>query len=149
MVRLLASSLARWLTVAACVRVHFRREEAEFPAKSSRDGGTCRLLEGTFRGPRVAGCASTDALRPFNNSVNLEDQNEISFIRETLAASARRTPKKGRSKAAFSECAPESSKENILAAVSGIFWKRRNRQETGVGFGFGFAQRFAAAAVAT
>jgi hypothetical protein len=145
MVRLLASSLARWLTVAACVRVHFRREEAKFPAKSQN---ACRLLEGTFRGPRVAGCASTDALRPFNNSVNLEDQNEISFIRETLAASARRTPKEGRSKAAFSECAPESSQENILAAVSGIFWKRRNRQETGVCFGFGFAQRFAAAAVA-
>src|SRR5437868_3894411 len=127
MMRFPASSLLRWLTVAACVRIHFRREEVEFPAASRN---ACNLLEGTFRGRRVAGCAPIGALRPFNNSVNLEDQNEISFIRETFAPFARRSPKKGRSKAALSRRAPEAPQENILAAVGGIFWKWRNHPES-------------------
>src|SRR5438876_2889963 len=78
MMRLSASPLLRWLTVALCGsrRVYFRREEAEFPAASQN---ACRLLVSTFGGRRVTGCASIDALRPFNNSVNLEDKNEISF----------------------------------------------------------------------
>jgi len=143
MVRLLASSLLRWLTVAACVsrRVHFRREEAEFPATWLN---VCRVLQRTLWGSRVAGCASTGALRPCNNSVNLEDQNEISFTGETLASCARRLSKKERSKAALSKRTPESSQENILAAVSGIFWKRRNCQETGISI----TQRLAPAAAA-
>ena len=136
MMRVLASSLVRWLT-AACIskRGHFRRRETEFPAASQN---ACRLLEGTFRGPRVAGCASIDALRQFNNSVNLEDHNEISFIREALAASARRTPTTGRSKAASPRGALESPQENILAAISSIFWKWRSCEKVR-----GFSQRFA------
>jgi hypothetical protein len=131
MTRGFISSLLRWLTGAACGsrRVHFRLMEAGFPAASQN---ACRLLEGTSRGPRAAGCASIDALRPFSNSVNLEDQHEISFIRETIASFARRIPPKGRAKAALSRRASESSEENILAASCCIFWKRRRREKTGL-----------------
>ena len=129
MTRGFISSLLRWLTGAACGsrRVHFRLEEAGFPAASQN---ACRLLEGTSRGPRAAGCASIDALRPFSNSVNIEDQHEISFIRETIASFARRPPSKGRPKAALSRRASESSEENILAASRCIFWKRKRDEET-------------------
>jgi hypothetical protein len=129
--RLLASSLLRWMTVAAygSRRVHFRREEAEFPAASQN---ACRLLEGPFRGRRATGCASIDALRSFNNSVNIEDQHEISLIRETSAPFARWLPKKGRSRPASAGDARESSAENILAAVPGIFWKWPAGQEARV-----------------
>ena len=126
--RLLASSLLRWMTVAAygSRRVHFRREEAEFPAASQN---ACRLLERPFRGRRATGCASIDALRSFNNSVNIEDQHEISLIRETSAPFAWWLPKKGRSRPASAGDARESSAENILAAFPGIFWKWPAGQE--------------------
>src|SRR5947209_559227 len=114
MTRGFISSLLRWLTGAAygSRRVHFRLEEAGFPASQN----ACRLLEGISQSPRAAGCASIDALRPFSNSVNIEDQHEISSIRETIASFARRPPSKGRPKAALSRRASESSEENILAA---------------------------------
>src|SRR5207244_3848335 len=66
MMRDFASSLVRWLTVAACGsrRVHFRRDEAEFPTASQN---ACDFLERTFRGSRAADGAPSDALRPFNN----------------------------------------------------------------------------------
>ena len=139
MMHVLASPLLRWLTVAACIskRVHFRCHLTEFPAASQN---ACRLLERTFSGRRVAGCASPDALRRFNNSVNLEDQTEISFIREAPASHARRIPQKGRSTAAFSRSALESPQKDVLAAIGSIFWKRTNHQESGAGF----AQRIAA-----
>ncbi len=124
MVRPLASPLIRCLTGAAhgSRRVHFRREEAEFPVASQN---ACRLLEGPFRGRRAAGCASIGALRPFNNSVNLEDQHEISFTRETFAAFARRVPKTGRSRSwSASGRARESSQEDVLAAVGRLFWRQ-------------------------
>jgi hypothetical protein len=128
MMHVLASSLLRWLTVAACIskRVYFRRNEAEFPATSQN---ACRLLERTVQGRRGAGCASPDALRLFNNSVNLKDHNEISFIREASASFTRRIQTKGRSKGAFSTSARESPEKDILAAIGSIFWKRRSRQE--------------------
>jgi hypothetical protein len=141
MMRLPASSLLRCLTVAAhgSRRVHSRRKEAEFPAASQN---ACRLLEGPFRGRRAAGCASIGALRSFNNSVNIEDQHEISFIRETLAPSARRVPKTGRSRSwsALSGHARESSQEDVLAAGGCFFWQRSAGSKTGCAI----AQRHAA-----
>jgi hypothetical protein len=137
MMRLLASSLFRWLTVAVCGSNYSRPVEVEFPAAGS--------LFGTFRGRRAAGCASVDALRPFNNSVNIEDKHEISFIRETLAQSfARRVPTEGRS-SAFSKRAGESAQENILAESRGIFWQWPNRKETGARVAQWFAPAPAAA----
>jgi len=129
MMRDSAFSLFRWLTVAAggSRRVHFRLEEAEFPAASQ---SACKLLERTLRSSRAADRASIDALRPFNNWVNLEDNHELSFIRETLAQFARRVPTKGRSPFARSKRERESSQENILAAGRRIFWKRKRDEET-------------------
>jgi hypothetical protein len=122
-------SLFRWLTVAAggSRRVRFRLEEAEFPAASQSAG---KLLERTLRSSRAADRASIDALRPFNNWVNLKDNHELSFIRKTLAPSARRVPTKGRSPLALSKRGRESSQANILAAGRCIFWKRKSDEET-------------------
>ena len=128
MMRLLASSLFRWLTVAVYGSKHSRPGEVEFPGASQNAGGLW-----TFRGRRAAGCASVDALRPFNNSVNIEDKHEISFIRETLAPFARRVPTERRSPA-LSTRAGESAQENILAETRGIFWQRRECKETGARF---------------
>src|SRR5450756_2605902 len=121
MVRILASSLFRWLTAAAggSRRIYSRRPEAEFPASSQT---ACRLLEGLCW-PWIAGCASTDALRSLNNSVKLEDQHEISLIRGTSAPCAWRLSTKGRSRpqsALSGNARREGSKENVLAA-SGCF----------------------------
>src|ERR1700730_5115218 len=128
MMRLLASSLFRWLTVAVYGSNHSRPDAVEFPAASPRHCGAGSLF-GTFRGRRAAGCASIDALRPFNNSVNTEDKHEISFIRETFAPFARRVPTEGRSPA-FSKRADESSQENILAESRRVFRQRRKCKET-------------------
>ena len=130
MMRVLASSLFRWLTVAVYGSNHSRPGEVEFPAASPRHCGAGSLFEGPFRGQRAAGCASIDALCPFNNWVNLEDQYEISFIRETLAPFARRVPTVGRSPALSRNARGESSQENILAEGRRIFWQRRKRKET-------------------
>jgi hypothetical protein len=123
-------SLFRWLTVAAggSRRVRFRLEEAEFPAASQSSG---TLLERTLRSSRAADCASIDALRPFNNWVNLEDNHELSLIRKTVAPIARRVPTKGRSPSALSKRRYESSQENILATDRCIFWKWKRGEETG------------------
>jgi len=129
MMRDFKSSLFRWLTVVAggSRRVCFRLEEAEFPA-APQSG--CKLLEGTLRSSRAADRASIDALRPFNNWVNLKDNHELSFIRKTLAPFARRVPTKGRSPFALSKRERESSQENILAAGGCFFWKRKRDEET-------------------
>src|ERR1043166_1630274 len=91
----LFSSLFRWLTAAAfgSRRFYFRPEQAEFPVAHQ---SACNLLYGPFRGRRADGRASIDALRFHNNSVNIEDPHEISFIRETFAPFAWRLPPKGR-----------------------------------------------------
>src|SRR6266446_2745292 len=90
MMRGFASSLLRWLTMAAggSTRVHFRLDEAEFPAASQ---SACKLLERTLPGLRAVDCASIDALRPFNNWVNLEDQYELLFTEETPATKAQKS----------------------------------------------------------
>ena len=81
-------------------------------------------------GSRAGSCASIDALRPFNNSVKKFKNNyEISFTRETFAALARRIPPKGRSSAS-SRRAHESSAENILAKIGGVFRRKRQKRTT-------------------
>jgi hypothetical protein len=129
MMRGFASSLLRWLTVAAggSTRVHFRLDEAEFPAASQ---SACKLLERTLPGSGVLDRASTDALRPFNNWVNLEDQYELLFTRETPAPFARWVPTIGRSPA-LPRNARESSQENIPATSRSILWKRHGRKKAG------------------
>src|SRR5437879_6302433 len=126
MMRGFASSLLRWLTMAVggSTRVHFRLDEAEFPAASQN---ACKLLERTLPGLRAVDCASIDALRPFNNWINLEDQYELLFTRETPAPFARRAPTMGRSPA-LPRSARETSQENILAASRRVFWKRQRQR---------------------
>src|SRR5438270_14016163 len=113
------SSLFRWITVAVfgSRRFYFRPEQAEFPV-THQTAWDLDLSDEPVRGRCAAGCASIDALRLTNNSVNIEDLNEISFIRETFATFARRFPPKGRTPRPLSGRAAESSPQaNILAAT--------------------------------
>src|SRR6266581_938321 len=128
MMRTLASSLLRWLSALACGsrQMHFRLREAEFPAASQ---SACKLFERTRSGSHAANRASSDALRLFNNWVNLKDQHELLFIRETLAARARWVPTQRQWPLALSTRGSENSKEDILAAHRCIFWKRENCKE--------------------
>ena len=129
--RILASSLIGRFSGAVCHSrtIHSQHQEAEFPASSQT---ACRLLEGPL-GLWSAGCASTDALRSLNNWVNLKDQYEISFLRETLAF-AWWLPPKGRSRpqsASTGNACRESSKD-VLATGSCILQRQRQiRRETG------------------
>src|SRR5712692_5816836 len=126
MMRGLSSSLLRWLTATACglKRIHFRRDEAEFPAASQN---VCNLW--TSRGPRAADSAPSDALRPFNNWVNIEDHYELAFIRETLAPFAWRAPTKGQSVPPRTY-GGEGPQENILATARRIFRRRERNEKT-------------------
>jgi hypothetical protein len=143
MMRIYASSLFRWLTVAAGGSTCFRLYEAEFPLAWQN---ACNLLSGAFPGPRAADRAPSGALRPINNWLNIKNQHELSFIRKTSAPFAWRFSTKGRSSRAVSRrAASQGSKENILAAADCIFWK----QQTGKAALERFAQRFAAEAITT
>jgi hypothetical protein len=139
--RCFASSLLRWLTATAYGSRFFRHDEAEFPAAPQT---ACNLLGRTERGSRAADCAPSDALRPPNNRLTIQDQYELSFIRETLAPFAGRFSTEGRSpRGAFTpDC--KSVQENILAAACCTFWRRQKRKATG----HGIPQRFATAAAA-
>ena len=124
------SSLFRWLTAAAfgSRRFYFRPEQAEFPAAHQ---SACNILQEPFRGRRAAGCASIDALRSYDNSVNIEDPHEIAFIRETFAPFAWRLPPKGRSpRAASVTSAGPNPEKDILAETGGAFWQRQRPKET-------------------
>src|SRR5205085_5322701 len=125
-----SSSRFNWLSVADCIsrRFYFRRDEAEFPAASSRSGGTCNLW--TSRGSRAVDRASLDALRPLNNWANTEDQNEFLSTGETPAPLARSVSTKGWPRAfpRTTHAGPEA--KNILATNRRIFWKQRRREET-------------------
>src|SRR5438876_1533340 len=127
-----SSSRFDWLTQADCIlrRNYFRRDEAEFPTASSRDGGTCNLLGETLRGSRAADRASLGALRPFNNWVNTEDQHELLSTRETPASWARSVSTKGRARAFSRATRAGSEAENILATNRRIFWKWRRHTKT-------------------
>ena len=123
------SSLFRSLVMAAfgSRRSYFRPEQAEFPATHQ----SFDFVNRPFRGRCVAGCASIDALRLTNNSVNIDHQHEISFIRETSAPFARKFPPKGRSPVASSKRARQSPQENLLATVRRLLQQRRRRQKAG------------------
>jgi hypothetical protein len=131
MLRGFSSSLFGWLTVTVCAsrRVYFRRKEAEFPVASSRYGGTCNLRGEIFLGWRAKDRASIDALRPLNKLINIEDQHELSFIRETLAPAPRPRATTGRTFATPGR-APAASQENILATNCGIFWNGTGSEAT-------------------
>ena len=125
--RVLASPLFQWLTAAAgdSKRIHSRHSEAEFPASSQ---AACRPIEGFCRSWN-AGCASTDALRSLNNSVNIKNQNDISSIRETPASVAWRFSTKRRSQFALSgqrQAPSEAPGKDVLAARGCLFYGRRN-----------------------
>jgi hypothetical protein len=140
MMRGFASSLFRWLTVTVGGSMFFRYDEAEFPAASQT---ACNLLGRTERGSRAADSAPSDALRPPNNRLNIQDiQYELSFTRETPAPFARRFSTEGRSTDAPFARDCESPQENILAAARCTFWKRQKYKEAG----HCIAQRFAATA---
>ena len=128
MMRGLSSSLLRWLTGTACglKRIHFRHDEAEFPAAWQ---SACNLR--ALRGPSAADSAPSDALRPFSNWVNTEDQYELAFIRETPAPFAWRAPTKGQSVPPRTR-GGESSQENILATARRIFRRRDRNKKTNI-----------------
>ncbi len=123
MMRTFASSLLRWLITPAfgSRQVHFRLNEAEFPAASQ---SACKLFEWTLSDARAVDGASIDALRPFNNWFKLKDQHELLFIRKALASSARGIATQGQRTLAPSAGRSENAKKDILAAGCGIFWKR-------------------------
>ncbi len=110
-----------------CLRLGSRFYEAEFPSVRLIVYRCLLLFRGMVSGSRATGCASTDALRPFNNWVKPEDQYGISFIGEKRPASARRLPQKGRPQ---SPAPPERANEGageaiILAENNGVLhrWK--------------------------
>src|SRR6266513_828143 len=128
MMRTSAFSLLRWLSAPACSsrQVHFRLNETEFPVASQ---SACKMFERTLGGSHAADRASIDALRLFNNWVNLKDQHELLFIRETLAPRARWVPTQRQWPLALSTRGSETAKAGILAAGRCIFWKRENCKE--------------------
>ena len=116
-----------------CLRLGSRFYEAEFPLVRLIVYRFLLLLRGMVSGSRATGCASTDALRPFNNWVKPEDQYGISFIGEKRPASARRLPQKGRQSPAPPERALARTGEEIAPAANhGPFhWRREAGGETG------------------
>ena len=112
-----------WLNYAGRLSKHCRQNEAEFPA--ARTANKRQAL----RGLPAADGVSFDALRPNDNWVNIEDQYEISFIREKFAAFARRIPTEGATDARVHHMrAPRTPPKKSLLAENyrGIFRKRKN-----------------------
>ena len=99
-----------WLNCAGRRSKNCRQNEAEFPA--ARTANKRQIL----RGLPAADGVSFDALRPNDNWVNIEDQYEISFIREKFAAFARRIPKKRRRTLACTACGTEGACEEVALA---------------------------------
>jgi len=128
MLRTFAASLIRCMRapVLASRRVHSWHDEAEFPVASR---STCKSFERILRGSRAADRVPNafGALRPCNNWVNLKNQHELLFTRETPAPFARWVSTKERSPAPGT--AREGAQENILAASRGIFRKRERGKE--------------------
>jgi len=121
--------LFRWLTrVERSRRSHSRQLEVEFPATAQT---ACQLTKRTLWGLPTADRASIDALHPHNNWVNIEDQHEISFIWEKLAAFARRVPIPGRTSLwRLSPDRQNSRRKNILATHCRIFFQREDCEQT-------------------
>src|ERR1700730_1435967 len=128
-----SSSRFDWLTKTGCIsrRFYFRRDEAEFPAASSRDGGICNLLGETFKDSRATDRASLGALRPLNNWAIIEDQHELLSTGEAPAPWARGSVStKGRSRAFPRPTRAGSEAKNILATNLRIFWEWRRHTKT-------------------
>jgi hypothetical protein len=129
--RSFASMLVRRLTDAQghCFRNRSRLHEAEFPA------ATQIADQRLFFGSRAMDRASTDALRPNYNWIELEDQYDISIIGEKRPAFARRLPQKGRQQSpAPPERAIEGAGEEIVLAENhGVLfrWKTGASDPTG------------------
>jgi hypothetical protein len=146
--RYVASLLGRWLTGASghCFRICSRRLEAEFPA------ATQIADQRLFFGSRAVDRASTDALRPNYNWIELEDQHDISIIGEKWPAFARRLPQKGRQQSpAPPERAIEGAGEEIVLGENhGLLyrWKTGTDGPANVAAGDGAQQRFRAFALA-
>lgn len=121
--------LFRWLTRAnRSSRSHSRHVEVEFPAAAQT---AYQLLTRTSWGSAAADGASPDALRPHNNSVNIEDQYEISFIWEKLAAFAWRVSTEGRSARWPVRDRQGPGQENILATHRRTFFQRKKYGQAG------------------
>jgi hypothetical protein len=145
MVRTFASFLVRLLSAQVCGsrQVHFRLDEAEFPAASQ---SACRLIESTLGDWRAADSASIGALRTIKNWIKLKDQHELLFIWETLAPVARGTATEGRPRTLSGSAGGiKSAKKDILAVGRRYFWKRQGREENS----YGCTQRCAAFPAAT
>jgi hypothetical protein len=109
--------------------------EAEFPLMRLIVYRFLFLLRNwSVSGSRATGCASNDALRPFNNWAKPEDQYGISFIGEKRPASARRLPQKGRQSPAPPERALARTGEEIAPAANHgpVHWRRKAGGETSV-----------------
>ena len=115
----------RWLTDAG-------RRSNEFPAKRggvSSGDADCLQAGKILRGSPAADRASIDALRPNYNWVNIEDQYEISFIREKSAAFARRLPQKGRQSLACTSMRPPRTpaKKSLWQKITAAFSETERR----------------------
>jgi hypothetical protein len=145
MMRTFASFLVRWLSASACGsrQVHFRLNEAEFPAAPQ---SACRLIESTLGDSRASDSASIGALRTIKNWIKLKDQHELLFIWETLAPVARGIATEGHPRTLSGSAGGiESAKKDILAAGRRFFRKRQEPKENS----YGCAQWCAAFPVAT
>ena len=131
-------------------RVRSRHQPTEFPIASSCYGGTGNLLEWAPLGRRLADrVPNFGTLHRSHHWVNIEDQYELTFIRETFTPVVRRLSLPARWPWASARRAVESAhKENILAASGGILWRqRKGRRKTSDNFHH--ARERAAVAVAT
>src|ERR1044071_6826294 len=123
------SVLFRWLTGAdrRCLRMGSRFYEAEFPlARLIVYRFLLLFWSGDRTGSPARDCASSDALRPFNNWVKPEDQYGILSIGKERPAFARRLPQTGRPSLPPPERALARSGKKIAApADHGPFHRRR------------------------
>jgi hypothetical protein len=124
MMRDFASLLFRWATVMARSSLFFPPDETEFPAALQT---AFNLFDRTERGSHAPDSAPSDALRFPNTGLNIENEYELSFIRETLASIAKRFSTKGRPRSAPFARNRQSSQEDILAAARCVFWKRQEQ----------------------
>jgi hypothetical protein len=105
-------------------RVRSQLQPTEFPLALPN---ACKLLELAPRGRHVADCVPKfGTLRPIYDWVNIEDQHELTFIRETFAPFARRVSLSAQRPRASARRTVESACEkNILATPSDILWRKR------------------------
>lgn len=131
LLRALTGLLIRWRSSAA--RQFFRKlhrlEVAEFPAPTPT---AFERLEWILRDRRGTGRASSDALRPNDNSVNTKVPYGNSIIRKRLAASARWLfpPARGRSLLPAQFNSPQSSTQtNPLGEIPRLVfqWQAAHR----------------------